>query len=89
MNILLVSLELGTVPELDIAKSAVRLGLDVPLPRVELHRVETHKLQVTEPTGILPHGIADIAPRQQMFVLLMLLLEVSREVERLLERFVA
>ena len=75
--ILLVGLELGVVSELNIAKSAVGLCLNVSLSGVEPERVVTDKLEVTKLTRIFQHLLLDPLRHQAPLLL------VQRPVDRL------
>ena len=80
MYILLVVLELGVVSELNIAKPAVGLSLNVSLSGVEPERVVTDELEVAQLTGIFQHLLLDPL-RHQAPLLLVVFLHVGPQVE--------
>ena len=88
VDILLVGLELGVVSELNIAKPAVGLCLNVSLSGVEPERVVTDELEVAQLTGIFQHLLLDPL-RHQAPLLLVVFLHVGAQIERLLERLIA
>ena len=80
VDILLVSLELVAVSELNIAKPAVGLCLNVSLSGVEPERVVTDELEMAQLTGIFQHLLLDPL-RHQAPLLLVVFLHVGAQVE--------